>query len=86
MSINKEFNKLIFLSCNFYNTGLFDFENTILIHNMDKLKSVQKQFYKKVIKNNVDVPSIKDWDEFKEIIGSHDIKIIIIQENQLKYN
>ena len=67
---------------NFYNK-LGD--KRILIHKRDKLKSIQKRFFKCVIKHINQDMTFEDF--YNEINDENiDVKYIVLKENELRYN
>jgi hypothetical protein len=82
--------QFIFMTTDFNNTGINDETNwkeTILFHDLDNLKSIQKLFYRKIVKNcDITTPEINDWDEYKQILSDNDVKCVVITENQLRFN
>jgi hypothetical protein len=82
------FNHFIFISSNALNSS--DFlkmsEDIITVHNIETLKSLQKSFYKHIIKVLVKSHTINDFDEYKRMININDINTIIINNGILKYN
>ena len=82
--------QFIFMTTDFNNTGINDETNwkeTILFHDLDNLKSIQKLFYRKIVKNcDITTPEINDWEEYKQILSDNDVKCVVITENQLRFN
>ena len=82
--------QFIFMTNEFDNIGIndeTDWKNTILFHDIDNLKSIQKLFYKKIVKNsNITTPEINDWDEYKKILTDNDVKCVVITNKTLKFN
>jgi hypothetical protein len=72
------------------NNKIIDFYNLlgdkrILIHKQNKLKSMQRRFFKSVIKQiNKDI----NFEDFYNEINNEniDVKYIILKENELRYN
>ena len=92
--------QFIFIFSNFYDLNEckeLQEKSFILLHNIDMLKSIQKQFYKKIVKFFTSDPNlsksklsqnhqIENWDDFKKILLINDIKTIIINNKELRYN
>ena len=61
-------------------------KSSIIMHNVELLRVLQKQFYKKIIKKYVNNPEVNSWNEFKTLLNVNDIKTLIINNGVLKYN
>ena len=61
--------------------------DSILIHKKDKLKLLQKRFYK-IIKNEINKGNINSLEDYLEVLNDEnlDIKTLIIKGNELRYN
>ena len=79
----------IFIFSNFYDLNEckeLHQKSFILLHNIDMLKSIQKQFYKKIVKPFTENNQIENWDDFKKVLLINDTKTIIINNKELRYN
>ena len=79
--------QFIFLTTEFNVDDTINWKQTILFHDIDNLKSVQKLFYKRVIQNaSITTPEINDWDTYKQVLDDNDVKCVVVTNNQLKFN
>ena len=61
-------------------------KSSVILHNVELLRVLQKQFYKKIIKKCVTSPEVNSWNEFKTLLNVNDIKTLIVNNGVLKYN
>ena len=61
--------------------------NKILIHKINKLKMIQKRFYKNFIKY-ICKEQVSNFDKYYDIINDEnlDIKYLVLKNNELRYN
>ena len=82
-------NQFIFVSCNTVQSREFLKEiksDIIIMHNIHRSKSLQKYFYKNMIKVIVSSPKMEDYDEYKKVLTTNDVNTVIINNGVLKYN
>ena len=61
--------------------------NKILIHKINKLKMIQKKFYKNFIKY-ICKEQVSNFEKYYDIINDEnlDIKYLVLKNNELRYN
>ena len=62
-------------------------DNKLLIHTINKLKMMQKQFYKKIVKT-ICSNQPDDFESYYNLINNEnlDLKYIVFKNNELRYN
>jgi hypothetical protein len=60
---------------------------SIMIHKRDKLKLLQKKFFK-LIRNNIENGNINNLEEYMEVLNDEniDIKFLFLKNNELRFN
>ena len=91
LSSNKNIHVILILNtnnnANFVDTYKLIGDDKLLIHKINKLKNIQKQFYKLLVKP-ICTSNFSNFDEYYEALNNEDldVKYIIFKNTELRYN